>query len=120
MGRSLVRELLAKASGVERSVDQERAWFDDVLANVQSIVQARRGSLLATPEFGADDIGAIFQGSEAAVERFRARLEESIRLHEPRLTAIELRHKPSDDLVLRFGLRARRGADARAGGRPPA
>ncbi len=106
-----MRSLLADIARAARSpgtgaTDPVRDARDAVLSHLRMLIATRRGTVWPALDFGIDDPTEIFHDYPGAVEDLRRALEHAIRRYEPRLREPSVRHRPSQDLVLRFDIEA--------------
>jgi type VI secretion system protein len=94
---------IAGRQGPSTSASDRRAALRAHLSRMCSV---RRGSLLLAPDYGVDDVTQLFHSFPGGLEEWRSRLEDAIRLYEPRLRSVRVVAKTTDrvDLTLRFDI----------------
>jgi type VI secretion system lysozyme-like protein len=76
-----------------------------VLENLRALCRTRQGTMTSCPEYGLPTVSELVHAPESAAS-FAAALKASIDAFEPRLTAVRVRHIPSEDRILHFEIMA--------------
>ncbi len=116
--RGLLADIAAAGAESPRPsrADARRELRDAVLDHLAFLSATPRGSMLLAPGLGVDDTTHVFHEYPGSVEELRVRLEETLRVYEPRLLGARVRHVVGDavDLVVRFEIHATLAHEGRA------
>jgi type VI secretion system protein len=89
---------------VARRVISESEVRDSILAHLRAICTTWQGTMVTCPDYGLVDVSELVHSFPDAIALMAKAIKNSIQQYEPRLTAVTIRHVPSDsgDLTLRF------------------
>lgn len=78
--------------------------FNSVLNNLQNLLNTVQGNCLTDDRYGLPHLSEVRGTMPHSVARFEAAIRQTIERHEPRLTAVRVRHAPDDrgGVLLRF------------------
>ena len=103
------RGLLSRIAG-SGSTDE----VESIVAHVRVLLNTRAGDAVCAPTLGVPNFADIVHTFPGARRQLASAIRDTILEHEPRLSAVTVRHVPSEDvLLLRFEIfaqRAGRGA----------
>ena len=102
-GRGLLSRLDATGLRATRALDEH----DSIVEHLRVLLNARRGSSPAAPEFGIPDFSDLVHPFPGAIATLQRAIRETILAYEPRLKQITVKHVPSEDpLTLRYEITA--------------
>jgi type VI secretion system lysozyme-like protein len=78
--------------------------FNSVLSNLQNVLNTVQGNCLTDDRYGLPHLTEIRSTMPHSVARYEAAIRHTIERHEPRLSAVRVRHAPDDrgGVLLRF------------------
>ena len=79
--------LFAEIAGARPAKSTPR---DAVVEDLTLLCNVRRGSLRLAPDYGVDDVTFLFYSYPGGLEDWAARVQESLRMHEPRLRDVSV------------------------------
>jgi type VI secretion system protein len=92
-GRGLLSRLESTGLRATRALDEH----DSIVEHLRVLLNARRGSSLACPEFGIPDFSDLVHNFPGAVQILQRAIRETILTFEPRLRQVTVRHIVDDD-----------------------
>lgn len=102
-GRGLLSRLDATGLRATRALDEH----DSIVEHLRVLLNSRRGSSPAAPEFGIPDFSDLVHSFPGAIVTLQRAIRETILAFEPRLKQVAVKHVPSDDpLTLRYEITA--------------
>jgi len=105
-GRGFLSRLDATGVQATRALDE----YDSIVNHLRVLLNARRGSSPACPDFGIPDFSDLVHQFPSAIQTLQRAIREAIMTYEPRLRQVTVRHVPSDDpLSLRYEIAAQSG-----------
>lgn len=88
------------------AVDEELV-FDSIRRHLQRMLNSRRGTASAVPDYGTTDLSGLLRTNES-LETIRLEMMESIERYEPRLREVEISFSDGNDLFsMNFDVSAR-------------
>jgi type VI secretion system protein len=99
----LTRVRRPELSSPRHRVDVEQVR-EAILAHLRQICQTRQGTVLGCPEYGVESISELLHSFPEAIDLMMRSLRNTIVAHEPRLKNVQIRHVPTEDLILRFDI----------------
>lgn len=93
-----------RAPNAHRGVPSESAVRASILEHLQAMCSTRLGSMPVRPDYGLPPITEMVHSFPDAASALARALLHTIKTYEPRLTAVQVRHVPSEphELVVRF------------------
>src|SRR5215831_11241685 len=106
-GRGLLSRLDVTGLRATRALDEH----DSIIEHLRVLLNSRRGSSPAAPDFGIPDFSDLVHAFPGAVQTLQRGIRETILAFEPRLKQVTVKHVPSDDpLTLRYEITAQTGS----------
>jgi type VI secretion system protein len=105
------RTLLERIEAAGTEQPAVRASFDkslllaSILRNVGRVLNERRGSCEARPDYGLPDLNDAMGRGASGPSQFAATVQETIELFEPRLSSVLVRFVPDNDHPMRINYR---------------
>lgn len=103
--RSLLERIRNPAPAGERHLYVSSTdVYNSILTNLQNLLNTVQGNCLTDPRYGLPHLSEIRSTMPHSVARYEAAIRYTIERHEPRLTAVRVRHSPDDrgGVMLRF------------------
>ena len=98
------RGLLSRIAGAE-----PRDEIESIVEHVRVLLNTRVGDAICAPTLGVPNFADIVHTFPGAKRQLASAIRDTILEHEPRLSAVIVRHVPSEDvLLLRFEIFAQR------------
>ncbi len=85
----------------ERPVGEE-VRIRSVLANLQRLLNARRGAVGHLPAYGLPDITEVYRDMPDSIGLLQQAIKETIETYEPRLTRVRVEHRSADRAAMRL------------------
>ena len=103
--RTLLERIREPDPGGQRELHTSTSEiFQSILTNLQNVLNTHQGNCLTDPRYGLPHMSDIRSAMPWSIASFIAAIRTTIELHEPRLTAVRVRHAPGDErgMGLRF------------------
>ena len=102
-GRGLLSRLDATGLRATRALDEH----DSIVEHLRVLLNSRRGSSPATPDYGIPDFSDLVHTFPGAIQVLQRAIRETILAFEPRLKQVIVKYVPSEDpLTLRYEITA--------------
>lgn len=92
----------ADGQPVGEGIQGEDVRIKSVLANLQRILNARRGAVAHLPEYGLPDITEVYSDMPDSIGLLQQSIKETIDAFEPRLTRVRIEHQSADTASMRL------------------
>jgi type VI secretion system protein len=110
LGRSLLERLdHPEEEEVRQLTTGTDKFVESILQHLQDMFNTRQGSALTLPEYGSPDFNDMVSRFPDAIMEIRKILLNNVKIYEPRLKDIKVRHvsDPDNPLSLQFEIRAK-------------
>lgn len=111
IGPSLLTRVRNPETARERREATEAEIRDALLQNLRSMCLTRQGTALTCADFGIASVSEMVHSFPDAIAMMARSLRHTIETYEPRLTAVRVKHIPTEDLTLRFEVAAQLAGD---------
>lgn len=92
----------ADGQPVGEAVLGEEARIRSVLANLDRLLNARRGAVGHLPDHGLPDISEVYRDMPDSIALLQQAIKETIETYEPRLTRVQVQHRSTDQPSMRL------------------
>lgn len=80
----------------------EEVRIRSVLANLQRLLNARRGAVGHLPAYGLPDISEVYRDMPDSIAILQQAIRETIETYEPRLARVRVEHRSADRAAMRL------------------
>lgn len=80
----------------------EEARIRSVLANLERLLNARRGAVTHLPDYGLPDISEVYRDMPDSIAGLQQSIKETIETYEPRLLRVRVEHRSTDRFAMRL------------------
>ncbi len=80
----------------------EDARIRSVLANLQRLLNARRGAVGHLPNYGLPDISEVYRDMPDSIGLLQQAIKDTIEVYEPRLARVRVEHRAADRSAMRL------------------
>lgn len=84
----------------------DRELRDNVLQHLRMMCTTRQGTMLTCTDYGVANVTEMVHAFPDAIALMARSIRHTIATYEPRLTNVQVRHVPSEDMTLRYEITA--------------
>ncbi len=87
---------------VGHGIRGEEARVRSVIANLERLLNARRGAVGHLPAYGLPDISEVYRDMPDSIDGLQQAIRETIEIYEPRLSRVRVEHRSDDRYAMRL------------------
>jgi type VI secretion system protein len=110
-GPSLLTRIRQPELNATRRTVTDRELRENVLHHLRMMCTTRQGTMLTCPDYGIATVSEMVHAFPDAIAMMARSIRHTIMTYEPRLTNVQVRHIPAEDLTLRYEISAQMVAD---------